>query len=126
MTFEKLKELVITNGFMIEELTDNMRSLYITCSPSYFCDIENSNVFAIVEFKNFENKIDYIELFQDLIISKDRLIFLGTGSIILKDNSIPKINKILKDTKNKIDNGILNLKKNIIEQRKNSLEKDFE
>ena len=65
-------------------------------------------------------------LFQDLIISKDRLIFLGTGSIILKDNSIPKINKILKDTKNKIDNGILNLKKNIIEHRKNSLEKDFE
>lgn len=126
MTFEKIKELVITNGFMIEELTDNMRSLYITCSPSYFCDIENSNVFAIVEFKNFENKIDYIELFQDLIISKDRLIFLGTGSIILKDNSIPKINKILKDTKNKIDNGILNLKKNIIEHRKNSLEKDFE
>ena len=126
MTFEKIKELVITNGFMIEELTDNLRSLYITCSPSYFCDIENSNVFAIVEFKNFENKIDYIELFQDLIISKDRLIFLGTGSIILKDNSIPKINKILKDTKNKIDNGILNLKKNIIEHRKNSLEKDFE
>ena len=126
MTFEKIKELVITNGFMIEELTDNMRSLYITCSPSYFCDIENSNVFAIMEFKNFENKIDYIELFQDLIISKDRLIFLGTGSIILKDNSIPKINKILKDTKNKIDNGILNLKKNIIEHRKNSLEKDFE
>lgn len=126
MTFEKIKELVISNGFMIEELTDTMRSLYITCSPSYFCDIENSNVFAIVEFKNFENKIDYIELFQDLIISKDRLIFLGTGSIILKDNSIPKINKILKDTKNKIDNGILNLKKNIIEQRKNSLEKDFE
>ena len=126
MTFEKIKELVITTGFMIEELTDNMRSLYITCSPSYFCDIENSNVFAIVEFKNFENKIDYIELFQDLIISKDRLIFLGSGSIIIKDISIPKINKILKNTKNKIDNGILNLKKNIIEQRKNSLEKDFE
>lgn len=126
MTFEKIKELVITNGFMIEELTDNMRSLYITCSPSYFCEIENSNVFAIVEFKNFENKIDYIELFQDLIISKDHLIFLGSGSIIIKDISIPKINKILKNTKNKIDNGILNLKKNIIEQRKNSLEKDFE
>jgi len=126
MTYEKIKELVITTGFMIEELTDNMRSLYITCSPSYFCDVENSNVFAIVEFKNFENKIDYIELFQDLIISKDRLIFLGSGSIIIKDISIPKINKILKNTKNKIDNGILNLKKNIIEQRKNSLEKDFE
>jgi hypothetical protein len=125
MTFETIKELVITNGFMIEKLTDNMRSLYITCSPSYFCKIENSNVFAIVEFKNIENKIDYIELFQDLIISKDRLIFSGRGSIFIKDISIPKINKILKNIKNKIDNGILNLKKNIIEQRKQDLEKDF-
>ena len=126
MTYEKIKELVITNGFMIEELTDSMRSLYITCSPSYFCGVENSNVFAIVEFKNFENKIDYIELFKDLIISKDRLIFLGSGSIIIKDISIQKINKILKNTKNKIDNGILNLKKNKIEERKKELEQDFE
>lgn len=126
MTFEKIKELVITNGFMIEELTDTMRSLYITCSPSYFSDIENSNVFAIVEFKNFENKIDYIELFQDLKMRRDGLIFLGTGSIIFEDISIPKINKMLKSIKNKIDNGILNLKKDKIEQRKNALEKDFE
>lgn len=125
MTFEKIKELVITNGFMIEELTDTMRSLYITCSPAYFCETVNSNVFAIVEFKNIENRIDYIELFQNLKMRRDGLIFSGTNSIILKDNSILKINKILKNTKNMIDNGILNFKKIKIEERKNALEQDF-
>lgn len=126
MTFEKIKELVITTGFMIEELTDTMRSLYITCSSSYFCETVNSNVFAIVEFKNFENKIDYIELFHDLRMRRDGLIFLGTGSIIIKDISIPKINKILKSTKSMIDYGIFNFKKNKIEERKQALKKDFE
>ena len=125
MTFEKIKELVITNGFMIEELTDTMRSLYITCSPSYFSEIEDSNVFAIVEFKDIENRIEFIEVFQDLTMKKDGLMFSGFSSIILKDNSILKINEILKSAKNQIDNGILNLKKDKIEQRKNALEQDF-
>lgn len=126
MTFETIKELVITNGFMIEELTDTMRSLYITCSPTYFSSIENSNAFAIVKFLDFENRIEYIELFQNLKMKSDGLLFSGYNSIIHEDISIPKINKILKNTKNMLDSGILNLKKIKIEERKNSLEKDFE
>ena len=127
MNYKELKELVISNSFMIEELTDTMRTLYITCSPSYFSADENSNVFAIVEFKNIEDKIDNISLFNDLVINEDGLIFtLNARNIDCTDITKTKINNILKNIKKSIDFNALVYKRIKIKKRKNDLEQDFE
>lgn len=88
MTYEELLPILEKNGFCCEEFDKNYIGLYVYSKSSLTNNTDSRNVLAVLDFDNYNQKLQEIQFYSKFYITKNGIATADTVTVDWKDNEI--------------------------------------
>lgn len=86
MTYEELLPILEKNGFCCEELTKDLRCLYVYSKSALVNNTDNRNVLAVLNFDEYKPKLEEIQFYSKFYITKDSIATADVVTVDWADN----------------------------------------
>ena len=82
MTYEELLPILEKNGFYCEELTKDLRCLYVYSNSALANNTDNRNVLAVLDFNDYKPKLEEIQFYSKFYLTKNGI---ATADVVTVD-----------------------------------------